>query len=415
MMASNGPRRRPAWRTPWLGAGLFALLLSGAASAQVLPDNLDGGPCCTQVDPILPAFPKIKMEALEVCWLDCDVDNVLKCRMTMSPPVMMPGGTVQCGRYQSNLRLVEPGTGVLKWRGRSFLTYSRTWFESDGVSQRFQVWRFLVHCDLKPTSAAGSAPCPVPDCVSSFGKIRVTGYVDYALELASNTWFHTWMVHHSCDGVDHVPGFPRGGAFHPDRTYTFVGPSASFAISNVQPFEGGTSTFEDMRRSIVPSAGQPDTLCEYEEGVASSLDPLQDFCFCGSPNGPPQYTLAALNAGGNCGTQISTPGGPFLPGYLTMGIGMWTDVTRYPGLEIVKWNTGGYDRVDPCTGNVRSEVYFGVSTIRGYDAFQVISSGIGADLKENFVDQGNSIWRADGLSTIMNIRYVSDHILNLNY
>ena len=96
-----------------------------------------------------------------------------------------------------------------------------------------------------------------------------------------------------------------------------------------------------------------------------------------------------------------------------MGIGSWTDPLRYPGLEDLRWNCGGYDYFDPCFGATRQEVFFGVSTIRGWQAFSVNNVGVPFPLPLTFVDQANSK-RASG-ATKMNTKFISDHILNLNF
>ena len=122
--------------------------------------------------------------------------------------------------------------------------------------------------------------------------------------------------------------------------------------------------------------------------------------------------ISDLTLASSCGTGIFTPGGPFLPGYVSMGIGFWTDPTTYPGEEQLRWNCGGYDYFDPCAGAVRQEVFYGVTTMFGYDARQILSGAGGLPLPPIFVDQGNSL-RAG--ATTMNVFYRSDHILNLNY
>ena len=94
-----------------------------------------------------------------------------------------------------------------------------------------------------------------------------------------------------------------------------------------------------------------------------------------------------------------------------MGIGSWTIPGAYPGVEDLRWSAGSYDYTDPCTGAVRPEVFFGVTTLGGYPATQVLG-GPGLPLPLCFIDQANSIRRGGG--TLMNVAYLSDHILNLN-
>jgi hypothetical protein len=126
--------------------------------------------------------------------------------------------------------------------------------------------------------------------------------------------------------------------------------------------------------------------------------------------------LGNLTVMGVCGSSVTTPGAPFLPGYLSMAIGTWTIPGTYPGVERVRWNAGGYDYIDPCPpGVVRREVFFGVTTFDGYPANQILAGGVGGPLPLTFIDQSNSLMPPNGAGgTIMNVPYVSDHILNLN-
>ena len=61
----------------------------------------------------------------------------------------------------------------------------------------------------------------------------------------------------------------------------------------------------------------------------------------------------------------------------------------------------------------RQEIFYGVTTIRGYQAFMLTSGGVGGPLPFTFIDQGNSLRTPSG-PLIMNVDYLSDHILNLN-
>ena len=82
------------------------------------------------------------------------------------------------------------GGGVLKWGGKVNMTYSRTWLETAPSGVQYQVWRMLINAQLRPTAAAGAPPCPVPPCASQFGKVRFTGYIDYAQECGTGAWSH---------------------------------------------------------------------------------------------------------------------------------------------------------------------------------------------------------------------------------
>jgi hypothetical protein len=246
--------------------------------------------------------------------------------------------------------------------------------------------------------------------------VRFTGYIDYAKYCATGQFKNAWMISHVCDMIDHNPGFPRGGIFHPDRSYTFVGPGAGFVPGPLQPIEGTPgSPFEVVRRLNLPPPGATGTTCEYEEPMNYSLAPIVQQCLCAMiVPATLQWSIAALTLTGVCGTSITTPGGPFLPGFLSMGIGTWTIPGIYPGVERLRWNAGGYDYLDPCVGTIDREVFYGVTTIDGYEAFQLLTFGPALPLPLTFIDQCNSL-RLNPAVTVMNIPFFSDHFLNLNH
>jgi hypothetical protein len=386
-----------------------AAFVQSATAQCPIPDNLDGGPCCAQTQVVAPRLPNFKQDSLQICWLTCNVEALSTCTAVWSSPTPAE----DCRNYAKRLR-IKDAAGVVKWNGRIKLRYSRTWIETDPAGVKHQVWRYLANGDLRPTTAAGAAPCPVPPCTAPNGnKARYTGYVDYALDCSGGFQEFAWMLNHECDFVDHNPAFPRGGVFHPDRSYTWVGPAAGFAVGALQPIEAGGGTFEAVRR-IGRLPGSTIDVCEYEERIQSGLSPQQQLCLCGVPGAPPQHEIATLDIAGVCGTSVTTPGGPFLPGYISKGIGMWTVPGTFPGLEVLKWTCGNYDYLDPCIGVVRNEVFFGVATHRGWIAEQLLSTPVGGlPLPFIFVDQGNSL--QGNLGTTMNRPYRSNHILNLNY
>ncbi len=406
---------------PWIRPLALALCLLGAGSlAQAqcpTPDGLAVGPCCTTVTPTLPRLQDFTQDAHKICWRDCDVESLFTVTANWrGPGTVLPfagpafAPIAACGERFAGLTLTD-AAGTVLWRGLLRLLYSRTWVEIEPSGATLQVWRFLVNGDLSATAAAGLSPCPVPPCEAAFGKVRFTGYVDFAEDCGTGVFQHAWMLTHSCDVVDHAPGFPRAGFFHFNRAYTFIGPSAGFAIGPIQPLEAGGTASEAVRRRRLPTppAFGP-TDCEFEEQIDAGLEVQQELCLCGFPTAPLQYAISDLGLGGSCGTSIFTPGGPFLPGFVSMGLGAWTDPTTYPGLETLRWSTGGYDYFDPCTGNTREEVFFGVTTIGGYFASSADFPGF--PLQQTFVDQANSIV---GGATTMNVPFRSDHILNLNF
>jgi hypothetical protein len=82
-------------------------------------------------------------------------------------------------------------------------------------------------------------------------------------------------------------------------------------------------------------------------------------------------------------------------------------------MESLRWNAGGYDYLDPCLPLLRQEVFFGVTTLGGYPARQLLVGGPAGPLPLTFIDQSNSLAPPVG-GTLMNMPYVSDHIINLN-
>lgn len=396
----------------WVGA----CVLSAHASAQCpTPDNLDGSACCAPTNERLPKLGTIAQQSLDICWSDCGIAGVGNCIAKWKPQLLSSTTGFNCGVSVWTLRLTD-AIGTLKWSGKMLLTYSRTWQEIDPSGQAVQVWRYLVNGDLVPTPAAGVIPCPVPPCAPAFGAVRYTGYIDFAETCGVAGQQIAWMLTHACDPIDHAPGFPRAGAFHPGRSYTFVGPAAGFVPATVVPTEGTPgSPFESIRRLNwpVPGTAGPVT-CELEERAFHVLNPVAPLCFCsvGLPVSA-QWALGNLTANGSCGTAIGTPGGPLLPGFLSMGIGTWTNPNLYPGVQALRWNAGQYNYFDACSGAALQEIFFGVTTIGGFPASQVLTTGVGAALPPTFIDQGSSVRAGGGL--VMNIPYRTDRVINLNH
>lgn len=388
------------------------LLWIAPASAQCQqPDGLDGGPCCTQAQLLVPR-PKFTHQALGICWRDCNIDNVTTYNATFNAlqPGLGSGGTVPCGWFRTNI-VLRVGSTVY-WNGPLQATYSRTWLEAAPSGAARQVWRFLLNGDLRATVAAGPPPCPVPPCAPAFNSaVRFTGYVDYARDCGTTLFEHAWMLTHACDAIDHAPGFPRAGAFHPNRAYTFVGPAAGFVIAPILPIETGTTVQESLRRWNVPVPGTTGpVLCEIEERVQQAIiTPTTQFCMCAG--GPvTQFQGSDFNLVGACGSVLSPAAG--IP-FFSMAIGSWTNPAVYPGNESLRWNTGDYVHFDPCNGVVRPEFYFGVTTLGGDPAFQMLSTGAGPPLLPTFVDQCNSMQFPGGV-TLRNVPFLSDEVFGIN-
>ena len=304
------------------------------------------------------------------------------------------------------------------WTGNMRLVYARTWAEIDNSGNLLQVWRFLMNGDLRVLTPL-PIPCPVPPCAPVHGnKARFTGYIDFVRD-CNNQFQNAWMLTHACDAIDHHFAFPRGGAFHPDRAYTFLGPAAGFVPGPFQPTEGTAgSPFETVRRRRFPAPGTTGPIrCEYEEPANHVLTPQQQLCQCGPLAAPPQWMIGDLTVVGSCGTNIFVPPPPgvYLPGFMSMAIGAWTSGAFYPGPENLRWNAGGYNYTEACSALVRRDVFYGVSTFQGFPAFQMTSAGMGPPLPPIFIDQANSVRLPSPLSTVMNVPYLSDHVISLNH
>lgn len=393
---------------------LAALALAEPTPAQCLqPDNLDGGPCCAQTNAFLPSLSGFKQDAQNICWRDCNVDQVQVVRAKWVGKLNSAGTVAPCGEELLRLDILTP-SGVLLWRGNMTLTYSRTFLVVDTNGLVSQVWRYLVNGDLRNYPAAGTPPCPVPPCASSFGGARFTGYLDAMQDCSPLGGYQfAWMLTHACDALDHHVGFPRAGIFHPDRSYSFVGPALGFVPGPIQPVEGTSgSTFEALRVRVNTPA--PTTVvCAFEEPAFHTLTPQGQFCFCGAP-GTNQFLFGDIQVVGSCGTAVrNPPGAPLLPGFVSMGLGSWTNPNAYPGVQALRWNIGAYDWQDACNGSVQLEVFYGVTTLGGYQAYEMTSAGAGNPLPPIFIDQGNSV-NGNG-ATVMNRPFRSFHILNLNH
>lgn len=382
-----------------LGAAVTAV---PAAAQCATPDNLDGGPCCAPTTPSFPTLPLFELEARQICWLNCDIEAQDVCRVRWIPT---PLSVASCPTQKMEVQ-VRDAAGLLKWRGRVQLTYSRTWSEGDPSGLDYQVWRFLANGWLRPFPAAGGAPCPVPACATSFPRVHSSGYVDNGVQCGTGVESFAWMLTHGCDAVDHVAGYPRGGTYHPERSYTFVGSSAGFLPGPIQPAEGGGGLTEGVRRILV--AG-PD--CLYDERLDHFMQPLFETCLCaaGSTN---QWAVNQLQLGSSCGTSVFMGGGfPNLPGMVSMGIGRWTDRDTFSGLEVVRWNAAEAAWFDPCTGINSIEILYGVTTLKGFDARDISAAGVGGPLPPIFVDQATNV---RPVGPTFNIPRSADRVLTLN-
>lgn len=406
-------------RTPISGLGLARFLLvvsvgfaaSDAVRAQCpIPDQLDG-PCCAPAQPVYPLVPDYSQGSLAICYRDCAIEQITPVKARFDQTATSTNGP--CAPFSKRL-VLRNGSGAPIWSGRLRFTYSRTWIETDSTGVSLQVWRYLVNGDLRPTANLGPAPCPRPPCAAPNGNlVKFTGYVDYAGTCGSAGRAYAWMLTHSCDAIDHLPGFARAGSFHPDRSYTFVGPAAGFVVNPILPSESGISAQQGVRRvTQIPGT----VVCETRETLQQTdIQPQAMLCLCGAPTA--QHTVSLLRVFGTCNTNVQATGGPLLAGFVSMGIGAWTNPLTFPGQEELRWSAGNYDYLEGCSGVLKNELFFGATTTGGYPANEIDPTNpsmVGPPLLPTFVDQGNAVMGAAALPAA-NVPYRTEHVLNLNF
>jgi hypothetical protein len=412
----------------------IAVLLPLARPAHAqdcgLNDNLTGeigwtwcGEGATLHLPINPnhgdGFPGFTQSMLDLCWNDCRLEN----SRTLMVNWEEPRTSSACGVLSSRVTIIPLSATTTYWHGKVSMTYSRTWLEEKPTGEMVQVWRFLTNGDFYPTSDAGSQPCPVAPCSGSLSNpVRFTGYVDWALTCVwgtPGTWSNSWMMSHCCDQFEHMPGFPRAGASHPGRSYTFVGPSDGFIPTTALPAENGNSAQWDcsVRRTALGSTPGSFGLgwCKKREPAFHYVDSHDSpYCSCSPDLDATQFDKARMSILGSCGTYATSisPHAP-LQEFHSMSIGEWTTVNVYPGLESVRWNVAGYSWKGPDDDFFHPELFFGVTTDLGYTARPLSINGIGDPIGKCFIDQANSIDRYG--STVGNLPFRSDLIINLNH
>jgi len=395
----------------------FALVAAApAALAQCpTPDGLDGGACWGPATAVIPEFAGAEQTGVRITWRNCAVEDMaqLRARWGRFRPAERPGIPPLCAVFVARLDLFEPLSGALAWTGAMRLWYSRTWLETTAEGRDLQVWRYLVNGDLAPRVGAGTPPVGIPPCESAFGnKVQFTGHIDVARNCPSGPTFIAWSLEHGCDGLAHVGGFPRAGAFHADRSYSIVGPAAGFVPSGALASESGVAAYEAIRPldlskvTQVPASGD---VCLFEERMEGAIvTPQGDFCPCPDSTGATQYRQSTVDFRSICGTTMSVVGG-FPDGLVSKSIGSWTDASTFPGEESLLANVGGYRVVEPCRPRDQFQIFYGVTTHGGFEP-RSISGGF---LPRTFIDQGNAL-KFPAFTPIMNQKYVTDVILNAN-
>src|SRR6185295_1512884 len=123
------------------------------------------------------------------------------------------------------------GTTNFVWLGLVNAFYTRNWQEMPVAGQVLTVWRFAINGDMLPTTFTPPGPCDRPACLNTYARLYVSGYIDYALDCATNTWQVAFVLNHECDSIHHQPGFSRpapASGLHPTRSFSIVCPGATF-------------------------------------------------------------------------------------------------------------------------------------------------------------------------------------------
>lgn len=317
-------------------AGLFALGLAGAASAQgVCPDGLSGA-CCTGASPSLPSFPSVTWsDGRQMCVIDCNSVRDQYFQLTMSAPVPLLTG---CGT-DFDVTLTSSGPELCPMPGANTLrlNYTRRWQQAFPGLGNLIVYRFVATGSLcvSPGFCAVEGPPQHP---------FVFGMVDYAFRLtgppsACNRTFVGAAVAlgHSCDRYMHDAScaFTQDPvSSHPFDEYVLVAPGSNFTpnLGMVPPQGPSTLLAREGLRWIQPnSAG----ICTVREPLASlALANVVAHCPCLSGT-PPQspYWRQRLTTTTSCGTTVATvPFCPFSP----------PTVTTMPFDTLMAWSIGSW-------------------------------------------------------------------------
>jgi hypothetical protein len=406
----------------WIVSLLVFLSAAGVASAQATcfgPDGLDGttATCCQPGTVNLPNFPIIQNQGIKyVAFNNCGTQLNVNICATIGPPTpVQVGGANVCGIYLIRFTIFTCGAGTVLWSGSMRAQYSRTWLEqASGTSPDTQVWRFLLNGDFVPSTALPTGnPNVFAPCIPAFGnRMHVWGYIDYAGTCTSAPTFQVaWALNHGCDFSEHGPPSFRPGAFHPTRSYTWLGPSAGFVVDPLNtPFSNGTANLgqDAVRRN---AWGSLPSICLIEEPLQiSSIIPNGPLCVCGA--GGPQYDRSILRIVGLCGTQAFAV--PTLPiPFMQKRIGRWTSTTAFPGVEHLLLDEGHVQHIDGCAGGAQSVQYIkGVQTIGGFPAFKATSPPIPLD--PTFEDFGTANIGPGSSGIRIGAPYVTWFIMNIN-
>lgn len=407
-------RRRLRFAAPLAFAALAAAFLASPtpAAAQCMPDLLDSQPCCLPVAANLPVFPAISQSSKFLCFRDCATQLNANLCVTIDPPAMAGGGI--CGVYTIKFKVRQcGGTMPILWQGNLRAQYSRNWLEAAPTGTNYGVWRFLLNGDLKATATLQANPSWAnpnvrPGCYGNFNAIYVAGYIDYAYDCNLNTWTAAWAVNHDCDANHHPVGSPRAGAFHPTRSWTFLGPGAGFVPNTTTTLTGAGAVGGEALRwndwSTAPA------ICRGEEPVNGLVQSLGSFCPCSTnPGAPGQYENSIVSVQGSCGSFSRTIVPPIVP-FLQKRIGQWTNPNVFPGLEYLNIDMGDMDYNNACTLLFSTEFFEGVTTLGGYPA----TSYSAVPLGRQQMDLGSANRSPSNPARRVGVPHITNYVINFD-
>ena len=390
--------------------------------AQCIGDDGLAGPCYSPAKANLPQFPAYKSKSKWIPYFDCKVHKVLDTTLVLPAPQQ-----VSCGIFIMKGVDLRMPTGMPLWDTSAiwFLHYTRTWMETDMSSTqptRYQVWRFLINADVRPSQQVLATPQNpandfyIPPCIynSPNGQpVHYWGYLDYAFDCLNQRWSIAFGVNHMCDVFTHnaLSAYPMGG--HPQWSYAVVAP-ANFVPATTLPGIQGVVQAEAFRENRIPML----PLCETEQDIASGQIILTNVrkCPCGQNSSPTNQFIEHLTrASTKCkSSAISMQPFPFFwGGSVQMSVGTFTG-PGYPGKEELyfivdpMWYLDGITSPPTQTG----ELFYGVGTQEGFEAF-LFKPGLPP--ARSFVDQGNVrrlpyFWFFSGMAGL----YVSTKLIYLN-
>lgn len=390
---------------------LTALALSvEPAQAQCGPDGLDGGPCCSAASVILPQFPGRPQEsAAFICYDNCaPLTNTLYCASLGIPKPVKKGGAIVCGQYDIRFQLRPCGTTALAWSGSVRASYSRTWLESAVAgTPPLNVYRFVINGDFLPGNALPNTPCDRPGCLSAYTRVYFSGYIDYALDCATNTWQVAWVLSHECDSIHHSTASVRPApatGLHPSQSFVIAGPGATFVPTSSAFVQSDGPILQGSMRYNDWSAGA--AICRYREPTQGNIVAQNSFCSC-VPSGAGQYISTFAQGQSNCGSSFGpSPIGNFLQKRL----GGWTNPAVYPGQEFALFDFGFLTHVNSCTGVFSQQWFEGGETIGGYPAFDFAGLALG----RQFEDWGSCNTSPTNASPRIGAPHVSHFMMEFN-